>query len=56
VTRAPTFRAYVQEHGLDLIVMGSHGRSNLRRQLIGSVASTVLRTVGVPVLVVTRPD
>lgn len=49
-------REYVREHGIDLVVMGSHGRSNLRRQLIGSVASAVLRTVDVPVLVVTRPD
>lgn len=49
-------REYVQNHDIDLVVMGSHGRSNLRRQLIGSVASTVLRTVDVPVLVVKRPD
>ncbi|WP_432419302.1 universal stress protein [Halobacterium wangiae] len=34
--------------------MGSHGRSNLGRQLLGSVASAVLRTVSVPVLVVKR--
>nr|WP_245902804.1 universal stress protein [Salinigranum rubrum] len=45
---------YVEEEGADLVVMGSHGRSNLRRQLLGSVASTVLRTVDVPVLVVPR--
>jgi nucleotide-binding universal stress UspA family protein len=47
-------RTYVEENGIDLVVMGSHGRSNLRRQLVGSVASTVLRTVEVPVLVVKR--
>lgn len=45
---------YVTENGIDLVVMGSHGRSNLERQLLGSVASTVLRTVDVPVLVVER--
>ena len=49
-------REYVQNHDIDLVVMGSHGRSNLRRQLIGSVASTVLRTVDVPVLVVKPSD
>lgn len=47
-------REYVEGNDIDLIVMGSHGRSNLTRQLLGSVASTVLRTVDVPVLVVQR--
>ena len=45
---------YVKENQINLIVMGSHGQSNLRRQLLGSVASTVLRTVDVPVLIVKR--
>lgn len=49
-------REYVAENEIDLVVMGSHGRSNLRRQLLGSVVSTVLRTVDVPVLVVTRSN
>lgn len=47
---------YADREDVDLVVMGSHGRSNLRRQLLGSTASTVLRTVDVPVLVVTRPE
>jgi nucleotide-binding universal stress UspA family protein len=51
---APGIADYVADNGIDLVVMGSHGRSNLRRQLLGSVASTVLRTVDVPVLVVPR--
>lgn len=51
---AAGIREYVREEGVDLVAMGSHGRSNLRRQLLGSVASTVLRTVDVPVLVVPR--
>ena len=49
-------REYIEENEVDLVVMGSHGRSKLRRQLLGSVASTVLRTVDVPVLVVKRSD
>jgi nucleotide-binding universal stress UspA family protein len=49
-------REYVRENDIDLVVMGSHGRSGLRRQLLGSIASTVLRTVDVPVLVVKRAD
>ncbi|RLM89083.1 universal stress protein [Haloarcula sp. Atlit-7R] len=45
---------YVDNNQINLVVMGSHGRSNLRRQLLGSVASTVLRTVDVPVLIAKR--
>lgn len=47
-------RNYVKEHDIDLVVMGSHGRSNLKRQLLGSVASAVPRIVDVPVLIVKR--
>jgi nucleotide-binding universal stress UspA family protein len=47
---------YIDENEIDLVIMGSRGRSNLKRQLLGSVASTVLRTVDVPVLVVKRSD
>jgi nucleotide-binding universal stress UspA family protein len=51
---ATTIAAAVEENGDDLVVMGSHGRGNLRRTLLGSVASKVLRTVDVPVLVAVR--
>ena len=49
---AGRLRDYVDTAGIDLVVMGASGRSNRNRQLLGSVASTVLRTVAVPVLVV----
>lgn len=49
---AAGIREHVAEHGVDLIVMGSRGRSSLRRAMLGSVAATVLRSVDVPVLVV----
>ncbi|WP_408958501.1 universal stress protein [Natrinema sp. 74] len=51
---AAGIREYVADRDIDLIVMGSHGRSNLGRQLLGSVTSTLLRTVDVPMLVVGR--
>jgi nucleotide-binding universal stress UspA family protein len=51
---ADCIRAYVEDEGADAVVMGSHGRSNLRRTLLGSVASNVLRGVDVPVLVAVR--
>jgi nucleotide-binding universal stress UspA family protein len=38
-----------------LIVMGTHGRTGLRRVLMGSVAEEVLRGAGCPVLAVKGP-
>ena len=38
--------------GCDLIVLGSHGRTGLRRALLGSVAEGVLRRAPCPVLTV----
>ena len=43
-----------QEKGVDLIVMGTHGRSGIAHFLIGSVTEKVIRTAPCPVLVV-RP-
>jgi len=40
----------------DLIVMGSHGRSGIRRFLLGSVAERVLRSAPCPVMVVPPHD
>ena len=39
------------EHGVDLIVMGSHGRGGIGRLLVGSTTEGVLRRCNVPVLV-----
>jgi nucleotide-binding universal stress UspA family protein len=39
----------------DLIIMGSHGRTGLRRALLGSVAELVLRRANCPVLTVKQP-
>jgi nucleotide-binding universal stress UspA family protein len=41
---------YADERDIDLIAMATHGRSGLRRWLLGSVANKVLRTTDVPVL------
>ncbi|WP_255170001.1 universal stress protein [Natrononativus amylolyticus] len=43
---------YAETHGVDLIVMGSAGRSGVRRALLGSVAERTLRSTKIPVLVV----
>lgn len=46
---------YARKHEIDLIVMGTHGRTGLRHMLIGSVAENIVRTAPCPVLTV-RPD
>lgn len=42
---------YADEHDIDHIVLGSHGRDGLSRVLLGSVAETVVRRASVPVTV-----
>jgi nucleotide-binding universal stress UspA family protein len=42
--------------GAELIVMASHGRSGLRRLMLGSQAADVLVNASVPVLVVRLPE
>ncbi len=44
--------AVAEEQGVDLIVVGTHGRRGLTRALLGSVSESVLRDAKVPVLVV----
>ena len=46
---------YAQEMNMDLIVMGTHGRSGLERLLMGSVAEKVMRQATCSVLVVKLP-
>jgi nucleotide-binding universal stress UspA family protein len=43
---------YAEKEEADLLVMGTHGRSGLRRLFLGSVAEEVLRRTRVPVLIV----
>jgi nucleotide-binding universal stress UspA family protein len=49
-----TITAYAAERGIDLIVMGTHGRTGLAHALMGSVAERVVRTAPCPVLTVRR--
>lgn len=47
---------YVRENGIDLIVMGTHGRGGLEHILIGSVAEKVVRKAPCPVLTIRPKD
>ncbi len=42
----------VEKTGADLVVIGTHGKTGLEKFLMGSVAENVVKTVGVPVLLV----
>lgn len=46
----------IQAHHASLIVMGTHGRTGLRRLMLGSVAEKVLRHAPCSVLVTRHPD
>ena len=43
---------YAKEHAIDLIVLGTHGRSGVTHLLLGSVAEKVVRRSPCPVLTV----
>jgi len=47
---------YAKAHGIDLIVMGKHGRSGIAHVFMGSVAERVVRTAPCPVLTVRHPE
>ncbi|MFC7020938.1 MULTISPECIES: universal stress protein [Haloarcula] len=44
--------SYADEHDVDHVVMGSHGRTGVSRLVLGSVAEQVMRQSPVPVTVV----
>jgi len=47
---------FAEEENVDLIVMGTHGRTGLRRLLLGSTAEAVLRRAPCPVLTFKQTD
>jgi nucleotide-binding universal stress UspA family protein len=44
------------DQGMDLVVVGTHGRTGVRRLVLGSVAERVVRLAPCPVLVVRRRE
>lgn len=45
---------YADAHDIGLIVMGTHGRTGVKRALVGSVTEAVVRHSDIPVLTVSR--
>ena len=53
-TGAPAAQALAlvaEDHSIDLVVVGSHGRTGMKRIVLGSVAEKLVRHSGLPVLV-----
>jgi nucleotide-binding universal stress UspA family protein len=48
-------RSYITDHDVDLVVVGTHGRTGFDRYVLGSVAESLVRTAPVPVLTVRGP-
>jgi universal stress protein A len=53
---APTIVKFAESDDIDLIVMGTHGRSGLSHLALGSVAERVVRHAPCPVLTVRMPE
>jgi nucleotide-binding universal stress UspA family protein len=51
---AASIVGFARDEGVDLLVMASHGRTGLKRLLLGSVAEAVMRTAPCSVLIVRR--
>jgi nucleotide-binding universal stress UspA family protein len=47
---------YANEHGFDLIIMGTHGRAAIAHFLMGSVAERVVRHAGCPVITIAHQE
>jgi nucleotide-binding universal stress UspA family protein len=52
---AESLGTYATKHGIDLVIIATHGRSGVSRWVWGSVADRILRSSCVPVLMVRAP-
>ena len=52
---ADTILSYIDENGVDLVIMSTHGRSGISRWFMGSVADKVVRNSKAPVLLISPP-
>jgi nucleotide-binding universal stress UspA family protein len=49
---ASQIQTYAKQHGIDMIVMGSHGHGAFTKLVMGSVATKVMSSTTVPVLII----
>ena len=52
----PVHRVLAEQDSVDLVVMGSHGRTGLSAALLGNVAYSVIRDGHVPVVALRDPE
>lgn len=43
---------YAREHGVDVVILGTHGRSGVSKLMYGSVTERVIKTVHTPIIVI----
>src|SRR5262249_36401187 len=48
----PSVERLIEEHGMDLVVRGTHGRGQIKKMILGSVAEEVFRQAGCVVVTV----
>lgn len=56
ISASPAILEYADEHDVDLVVMGTHGRRGVRHLMLGSVAEEVMRLAPCPVLAVRQQE
>lgn len=53
---AATIVRLAEDEGVDMIVLGTHGRTGILRMLMGSVAEAIVRRANCPVLTYKQPS
>ena len=53
---ASTILKVAEQQGVDMVIVGTHGRTGVRHLLLGSIAEKLVRLSPVPVLTVPPPD
>jgi nucleotide-binding universal stress UspA family protein len=56
ISPAAAITEYARREQIDLIIVGTHGRSGVAHLMMGSVAERVVRTAPCPVLTVRHPE
>ena len=56
ISPAAAITEYARSEQIDLIIVGTHGRSGVTHLMMGSVAERVVRTAPCPVLTVRHPE